>query len=329
MQNNKSNGFLCLMKGVTSLFLLGGLCQATYADTGSSVALESKPVNHSNNSAVSVKADNKTTVTKPGTPKAEQQTAGNDSTPVQAEDSSEKAEDAIDEDLDQESEVKDPLEGFNRAMFTFNDKLDIYLIKPIAQLYNAIMPKPLNQGVHNFFNNLGEVPTIANDLLQLNFYQMSKDVARLAINSTLGIGGLFDMATRMHLPYFQNDFGLTLAYWGYKDSSYLVLPFLGSNTIRDGIGIPFDYFEFTVYPYIKPQSTRYQLLALYVVDHRANLLQFEPVLEEAAIDKYVFMRNAYMQHRTFQIEQVKHLSFKDRNLDSQAVEVSSSTAEGG
>src|SRR5579885_556157 len=183
---------------------------------------------------------------------------------------------------------KDPLEKFNRAMFTFNDKFDTYLLKPIATFYNTIMPKPLNQGIHNFFNNLGELPTIANDLLQFNFYQMTSDLWRFGINTTLGIGGLFDIATRMNIPYFQNDFGLTLAYWGYQDSSYLVLPFLGSNTIRDGIGIPVDYFEFSVYPYVQPQSRRYQVLGLFFIDHRANLLQFEPVLEEAAVDKYVF-----------------------------------------
>lgn len=210
---------------------------------------------------------------------------------------------------------KDPLERINRAIFFFNDKLDFYLIKPIAELYNAILPKPLNKGIHNFFNNLGEIPTIINDLLQFNLYQMAKDVTRFSVNSTFGIGGLFDIATRMYYPYpyFQNDFGLTLARWGYKDSSYFVLPVLGSNTIRDGIfGIPVDYFEFSVYPYITPQSTRYQVLALFMIDHRANLLQFEPVLEEAAIDRYVFMRNAYMQHRAFQIEQVMHLGYKER-----------------
>lgn len=229
--------------------------------------------------------------------------------------------DNTDSDEDETNYNKDPLEKFNRTMFTFNDKLDIYLFKPVAELYNAIIPIPLNKGIHNFFNNLGEVPTIINDLLQLNMYQMSKDVARLGINSTMGIGGLFDMATRMNLPYFQNDFGLTLAAWGYKDSNYLVLPFLGSNTIRDGlIGIPVDYFEFTVYPYIEPPARRFQLLTLFVVDHRANLLQFEPVLEEAAIDKYVFMRNAYMQHRAFQIEQLKHLGYKDRKNNAPAGE---------
>ena len=215
-------------------------------------------------------------------------------------------------DDDITDDTKDPLERFNRAMFMFNDKLDYYLIKPVAEIYNDIVPRPLNKGIHNFFNNLGEVPTIINDFLQFNFFQGFRDIARFSINSTIGIGGFFDLATRMQLPYFQNDFGLTLARWGYKDSSYLVLPVFGSNTIRDGIfGLPVDYFEFSVYPYIRPQSTRFQLLTLFMVDHRASLLQFEPVLEEAAIDKYVFMRNAYMQHRAFQIEQVQHLSFKE------------------
>lgn len=212
---------------------------------------------------------------------------------------------------------KDPLERVNRPIFIFNDKLDTYLIKPIAEIYNAIMPKPLNKGVHNFFNNLGELPTIANDLLQFNFFQMTNDVWRLVINSTLGFGGFVDMATRMNLPYFQNDFGLTLSYWGYENSDYFVMPFLGPSTVRDGIiGMPVDYFAFTVYPQIQPKSTRYGVLALFTIDSRANLLQFEPVLEEAAIDKYVFMRNAYMQHRAFQRDQVKHLGYNDKKSDS-------------
>lgn len=207
---------------------------------------------------------------------------------------------------------KDPLQGFNRAMFSFNDKLDILVMKPIARFYNAVTPKPLNQGIHNFFNNLGELPIIVNDILQFNFFQTTSDMWRLGINSTLGIGGLIDIASRMGIPYYANDFGLTLAHWGYTDSTYLVLPFFGPNTIRDGIGIPVDYYGFSVYPRIYPKSRRYQLYALNVVDRRAQLLQFQPVFEEVAIDKYVFTRNAYMQHRTFQIEQNKHLGYRDK-----------------
>ena len=215
---------------------------------------------------------------------------------------------------DEVSLDKDPYEKFNRVIFKFNDVFDTYLIKPVAEIYNAIIPIPLNKGIHNFFSNLNEITTIANDLLQFNFYQMSKDSSRFVINSTMGIGGLFDIATRMNIPEFQNDFGLTLVSWGYKNSNYLVLPFLGSYTFRDGVfGMPVDYFGLSVYPHIEPTSRRYQVLALFFVEHRANLLQFDPVLEEAAIDKYVFMRNAYMQHRIFQIEQLKHLSYKDRH----------------
>lgn len=205
------------------------------------------------------------------------------------------------------SPAKDPYEKFNRAMFSFNDKLDKFILKPAATLYNKIMPKPLNQGIHNFFNNIGELPTIADDVLQLHFYQMTNDLWRLGINSTVGIGGLFDVASRMGLPYYANDFGLTLAYWGYTDSNYLVLPFFGPNTVRDGIGIPVDYYGFSVYPYIDPTSLRYEIYALAVVDRRAQLLQFQSVFEEAAIDRYVFMRNAYMQRRAWQIQKNQQL----------------------
>lgn len=211
---------------------------------------------------------------------------------------------------------KDPLEGFNRAMFTFNDTLDTYLLKPIATLYNKIMPVPLNKGIHNVFFNINTLPTIANDLLQAHFYQASIDTWRVGINTTIGIGGLFDMADRMQLKPYTNDFGLTLATWGYTDSTYLVLPFFGSNTIRDGVGLPVDYFVFSLYPYINPPSLRYQLYGLWVIDRRAQLLKFQDVMEEAAIDRYVFFRNAYMQRRNYQIENNKHRSCCDQRADS-------------
>ena|SRR3990167_7368650 len=210
----------------------------------------------------------------------------------------------------------DPFEPLNRAMFTFNDKLDLYFLKPIATIYNKIMPKPLNKGIHNFFNNIGELPTIANDVLQFNFYQMANDLWRFGVNTTLGIVGLFDIATRINLPYYQNDFGLTLAAWGYKNSTYIVLPFFGPNTIRDGISLPVDYFAFSIYPYIHPPAARYELYALGVVDRRAQLLQFQSVLEEASIDKYVFMRDAYLQHRSYEIEQNRHLGYNQGKQNS-------------
>lgn len=292
----KGLGFTAVVISSALLFTVSS--QVTFADdavtapTAQKTSVAAQPAQSSDNTEAQTSTDDTLT-----------------SAQVAAMDEADVADDAVSN--------KDPLERINRPIFTFNDKLDTYLIKPIAELYNAIMPKPLNKGVHNFFNNLGELPTIANDLLQFNFFQMTNDVWRLVINSTLGFGGFVDMATRMNLPYFQNDFGLTLSYWGYENSDYFVMPFLGPSTVRDGIiGMPVDYFEFTVYPHIQPKSTRYGVLGLFTIDSRANLLQFEPVLEEAAIDKYVFMRNAYMQHRAFQRDQVKHLGYNDKKSGS-------------
>jgi phospholipid-binding lipoprotein MlaA len=210
----------------------------------------------------------------------------------------------------------DPLEKFNRGVFSFNDKVDIYFLKPIATFYNIIMPKPLNRGIQNFFNNLNNIPTIANDILQANFYQANSDFWRLAINSTIGIGGLFDVAERMNLHPYTNDFGLTLAKWGYKNSTYIVLPFLGPSTIRDGFGIPVDYYGFSVYPRIRSDSVRYGLFGLGVINRRAQLLQFQSVFDEAALDKYVFIRDAYLQRRSYQMEQNASYGYHGQNLES-------------
>jgi phospholipid-binding lipoprotein MlaA len=207
---------------------------------------------------------------------------------------------------DSVNSVADPYEPFNRAMYNFNDKLDRFILKPVATVYNKIIPKPLNKGIANFFNNIDTLTTIANDLLQLKFQQAVSDIWRIGINSTIGIAGFFDVATIMKLERHQEDFGLTLARWGYKDSTYLVLPFFGPSTIRDGISIPVDYFAFSVYPYIQPNSVRYGLYTLGVVSRRAQLLPYQQVFEEAALDKYVFMRDAYLQRRASQIKQNAH-----------------------
>lgn len=207
---------------------------------------------------------------------------------------------------------KDPSENFNRAMFTFNEKVDDYIARPVGEFYNKIMPKPLNLGIHNFFNNIDTLPTIANDILQVNIYQMANDMWRFGVNTTVGIGGLFDVGTRINLRYYTNDFGLTMAAYGYDESSYLVLPFWGPRTWRDMIGMPVDFFVFSIYPHIQPQSLGWQLYGLSVVDWRAQALRYQNVLEEAAIDKYVFMRDAYMQRRAAQIKENQHLGYDER-----------------
>jgi len=242
--------------------------------------------------------------------------------------SSTDSSDTADADLPESNTplITDPYEPFNRAMFTFNDKIDKYFLKPIATVYNKIMPKPLNVGVHNFFNNIGTIPTIINDLLQFHFYQMTNDLWRLGINTTVGVGGFFDMATRMKLPFYINDFGLTLATWGYKNSNYIVLPFFGPNTIRDGVGIPVDYYAFSVYPHIQPPSLRYQIYAVGIVDRRAQLLQYQKVFEEATYDEYLFMRNAYLQRRNYQIEQNAHRGYQDQCAQLGGADMTSTTA---
>ncbi len=207
----------------------------------------------------------------------------------------------------------DPSENFNRAVFAFNEKVDMYFMKPVGTFYNQVIPKPLNMGIHNFFRNIDTIPTIVNDLLQLNIYQMANDLWRFGVNTTVGIVGLFDIATRINLPYYQNDFGLTMAAYGYEDSTYLVLPFWGSRTWRDALGMPVDYFAFSVYPYIYPERDRYALYGMSAVDARAQALKYQDLLEEAAIDKYVFMRDAYMQRRAHQIYENQHLGYDQRD----------------
>ncbi|OGT55179.1 MAG: hypothetical protein A3F43_01805 [Gammaproteobacteria bacterium RIFCSPHIGHO2_12_FULL_42_10] len=198
--------------------------------------------------------------------------------------------------------VQDSMEGLNRATFAFNDKFDTYFWRPLANGYNLIMPRPLNRGIHNIFTNIRTIPTIVNDALQLHACSILHDTWRFSINTTLGIGGIFDVASAMQLEPYTNDFGLTLVRWGYTNSDYLVIPFFGSFTVRDGVGFFLDYFEFSIYPYLNPPSFRYEVYTLGALDRRAHELPFQSLLEEAAYDKYLFMRNAYFQHRAYEIQ---------------------------
>lgn len=210
--------------------------------------------------------------------------------------------------------INDPYEGFNRSVFNFNDALDTYFLVPISKFYNKVMPKPLNRGIYNAFSNLNNFPTIGNDLLQGNFYQATSDSWRFFVNSTAGAGGLFDVARNMGLDPNTEDFGLTLARWGYTDSSYLVLPFLGPSTVRDAAGLPVDYFFFSPYNYVEDSRTRYTLYALNIVSKRAQLLQYQNLYNQIALDRYTFIRNAYLQQRANAIDRNQHLSDPYFNL---------------
>lgn len=195
----------------------------------------------------------------------------------------------------------DPLEPLNRVTFQFNELLDRFILKPVAVVYNTIMPKPLAKGVSNFFDNFYTPATIVNDLLQGNIYQFASDSWRFGFNTTIGVLGFFDVASSIGLEPNSEDVGLTFAHWGYKKSAYLVIPLFGPSTIRDGVGL-LGYYYLTPYAYIDDVKTRYSIYAVDITSRRANLLHYQGVLDQAAIDKYTFMRNAYLQRRAYQME---------------------------
>lgn len=196
----------------------------------------------------------------------------------------------------QVADERDPFEGFNRAAYAFNDDLDRALLKPLASGYQRVVPGPVNNSISNFFSNLGDVAVLANDLMQLKFEQTLSDLARITFNTTFGLAGLFDVATPMDLPKHNEDFGQTLGRWGVASGPYLVLPFLGPSTVRDGVALPVDWELDPLYD-IEDNNTRWGAIGLRLVDIRAGLLRASRILDTAALDPYTFMRDAYLQRR--------------------------------
>ncbi len=194
------------------------------------------------------------------------------------------------------ADPRDPLEGYNRVVFSLNDTLDRAIIKPLAQGYNYIVPAPVNKGVTNFFNNLGDVTSAINNLLQFKIGRAFSDLGRVAINTTIGIGGLFDVASNMNLPRYGEDFGQTLGAWGVASGPYLVLPVIGPSSARDSVGVVADWFTDPV-TYVQDDTLRWSLRGLDLVDTRADLLNASRVLDQAALDPYSFVRDAYLQRR--------------------------------
>ncbi|HMM71951.1 MAG TPA: VacJ family lipoprotein [Rhodocyclaceae bacterium] len=191
---------------------------------------------------------------------------------------------------------KDPLEGFNRAMFSFNEGLDQVLIRPVAQGYEAAVPLPARIGVSNFFGNVGDLWVGINNLLQGKGGDAANDVGRLLINSTLGILGLFDVASEMGLERHDEDFGQTLGRWGVGEGAYVVLPLFGPRTLRDTGGLVVDVLADPVSS-VDDVPTRNTLRALRIVSARAELLPGDKAIEQAALDKYAYIRDAYLQRR--------------------------------
>ena len=193
-------------------------------------------------------------------------------------------------------DASDPLEPVNRAVYRFNDTLDRNILKPVAQGYQRVVPAPVRTSVRNFFANLGEPLTIINDLLQGKPRVMVSDIMRFTFNSTFGIAGLFDIASGWELPRHREDFGQTLATWGVGGGWYIVLPFLGPSNVRDTLTLPFNW-QFDPVLYVRPVAPRYSATALRVVNLRAELLSAGEVLDTAALDPYVSVREAYRQVR--------------------------------
>lgn len=192
----------------------------------------------------------------------------------------------------------DPWESFNRPIFTFNDTLDTYALKPLAQGYQAVTPQFVEDGVHNVFSNIGDVGNLANDLLQGKLHDAGVDTGRLLFNTTFGVLGFFDVATQMGLQRNDEDFGQTLGAWGLNSGPYLVVPFFGPSTVRDaGAMIPDSFLQ--PYPYMDHVPTRNVTRGVDVVDTRANLLSAEKLITG---DKYIFIRNAYLQNREFRVK---------------------------
>ncbi|HEY8241102.1 MAG TPA: VacJ family lipoprotein, partial [Kiritimatiellia bacterium] len=191
------------------------------------------------------------------------------------------------------SDPRDPLEGFNRAMFGFNDGFDQAIGKPISTAYKEVLPGPVRTWVRNFFANLYDVWTGVNNLLQGKPADAVTDWARFAFNTTIGLFGINDVATEMGLEKHEEDFGQTLGRWGMNDGAYLVWPFWGPSSMRDTVGlIPDTYFD-PVWNH-KPHGVRYFMGVTRAVGRRADLLDASRILEEAALDKYVFQRDAYL-----------------------------------
>jgi len=199
-----------------------------------------------------------------------------------------------------DADPRDPYEAFNRAMFQFNDDLDQAFVEPLAKGYNAIMPGPLNQGVTNFFDNLRDVDSAVNNLLQLKIGRAFSDLGRVAVNTTVGILGFVDVASNLNMPSYKEDFGQTLGVWGVESGPYLVLPFFGPSSGRDGVGVVVDWFIDPLY-FIDDDGLKWGLRGLRLVDTRADLLNASRVFSQAALDPYSFIRDAYLQRRRSQV----------------------------
>lgn len=192
---------------------------------------------------------------------------------------------------------RDPLESYNRSMTNFNEQVDAVVLKPVATAYKEVTPAPVRTGIRNFFANIGDAWSFVNNVLQLRGEAAVSSLARFNVNTILGLGGVLDVASDMGIERYPQDLGLTLGRWGVRTGPYVVLPLLGPSTVRDAIALPID-MKGNLVRYVDPVATRNSLYALRLVEARANVLRAGAVLDAAALDKYSFTRDAYLQVRS-------------------------------
>lgn len=203
----------------------------------------------------------------------------------------------------QDEEISDPLESFNRGIFWFNDKLDVYVLEPVARRYKDYVPDPVQNGIGNFFENLRYPRYLLSDLVQFKFSQALDHTGRFLINSTVGVLGFVDVAKEFGLPVHEEDFGLALAYHGVGPGPYLVLPILGPSNLRDGFGKIVDSFvdPFAIVAYTTDADISIPIIlgakTIEVIDTRAGLSEAIETAKESSVDYYLFMQGAYYQYR--------------------------------
>lgn len=189
----------------------------------------------------------------------------------------------------------DPWESVNQHIYTFNDYLDTLILKPLAISYNTLVPPPIRTGIGNFIYNINDVNVLANNLLQFKFRDAASDTGRLILNTTVGIGGLIDVASRAGLERHQEDFGQTLGYWGVKPGPYMVLPLFGPSNLRDTFGFGVDSYVNPIRQ-IEDDVLRTSLYGVIQIDLRATTLQIENMMFG---DEYLFVKEAYLQQRQY------------------------------
>ena len=197
----------------------------------------------------------------------------------------------------------DPWEPFNRSVFEFNEGLDKYVLKPVVSGYRFVLPEFIREGVYNFFSNYNDIYTALNNLLQGKPDYAFNDLMRVVVNTTIGLGGLIDLATPGGLEKHKEDFGQTFGVWGVPSGPYVVLPFFGPSSVRDTFGTVADLETDYLFKYIPDVGLRNSLTGLRVVNARNTYYEAGDLLDGAAIDKYSFLRDAYIQRRKYQINE--------------------------